>query len=48
MSDHEKIILGLLQVNNLLSLLDKNEYNVYIKSHLMSVKVELERQLSHY
>jgi hypothetical protein len=48
MSDYEKILLGLLQVNNLLSLLKSNEWSEHLSSHLISVKIELERQLSHY
>lgn len=48
MSDQEKLILGLLQVNNLLSLLKDNEWSEHLSSHLISVKIELERQLSHH
>jgi hypothetical protein len=43
-----KLLLALLQVENLTSLLEKNEYQKYLYSHLISIQVELERQLSHY
>ena len=35
-----------MQVNNLVSLLDGNEYENYLLSKLITIKCELERQLS--
>lgn len=43
-----KLLLALLQVENLTSLLEENEYENYLYSHLISIQVELQRQLSHY
>jgi hypothetical protein len=45
MNDLVKINLALMQVNNLSSLLEGNEYENFFNSHLISVKVELERQI---
>lgn len=41
-----KLILALMQIDNLTQLLEGNEYQVFLYSHLISVKVELERQLT--
>lgn len=46
MSDKEKIILALMQINNLSLLIDGNQYEKMLSSHLISVQVELERQLT--
>jgi len=48
MTEETKLILALMQINNLASLLNENEYQKFLYSHLVSVQVELERQLSHY
>jgi hypothetical protein len=48
MSDKTKIILALMQIDNLTNLLKDNEYQKFLYSHLISVQVELKRQLSHY
>ena len=48
MNDKTKIILALMQINNLTNLLKDNEYQKFLYSHLISVQVELKRQLSHY
>ena len=46
MDDKTKLILALLQINNLTEPLARNEWETYLYSRLISFKVELERQLS--
>lgn len=41
-----KLIFALMQIENLTQLLEGNEYQTFLYSHLISVKVELERQLT--
>ena len=48
MTEETKLILALMQINNLVSLLNDNEYQKFLYSHLISIQVELKRQLSHY
>lgn len=46
MTEKEKLILAQMQIENLTELLKDNEYKVMIYGHLISIKVELDRQLS--
>ena len=46
MNDETKLHLALMQISNITELLKDNEYKVMLYSHLITVKVELERQLS--
>lgn len=46
MNQTTKLILALQQIENLTSLLQDNEYEKYMYYHLISVQVELSRQLS--
>jgi predicted RNA-binding protein with EMAP domain len=46
MNDQTKLILALMQVDNLTSLIEGNEYQKFLYSHLISVQVELQRQLT--
>ena len=48
MNEQTKLILALMQIDNLISLTKENEYQRFLYGHLVSVKVELKRQLSHY
>ncbi len=48
MTEEAKLILALMQIDNLTNLLKDNEYQTFICSHLISIQVELKRQLSHY
>jgi hypothetical protein len=48
MSEQTKLILALQQIDNLTSLLQENEYQKFLHSHLIQIQVELKRQLSHY
>ena len=48
MNKKTKLILALLQVENLTKLLEGNEYQDFLYSKLIGIQVELNRQLSHY
>jgi hypothetical protein len=48
MDEKTKLILAQMQINNLAELLKDNQYERFLNSHLISVKVELERQLTHH
>jgi hypothetical protein len=45
MNQKEKIILAEMQINNLISLTQDLQYQGFIKSHLLPVKYELQRQM---
>ena len=42
------LVLALMQVESLTKLLEGNEYQKFFYGHLVSIQVELQRQLSHY
>ena len=46
MNQEIKLILALQQIDNLTSLLGDNEYQSFLYSHLISIQVELKRQLT--
>lgn len=46
MEQKTKLLLGLQQIDNLTSLTQSCEYQSFLYSHLISLKVELERQLA--
>jgi len=46
MTEKTKLILALQQIDNLTSLLEGNNYQKLFYSHLISMQVELKRQLS--
>jgi len=48
MENKTKLILALMQIDNLTKLLEGNEYQDFLYSKLISAQVELQRQLSHY
>ena len=48
MNDKTKLILALMQIDNLTKLLEGNEYQEFLYSKIISIKVELKRQLSFY
>ena len=48
MTSKTDLILALQQVENITNLLQGNEYERFMNGHLMSVKIEIKRQLSHY
>ena len=45
MTNKEKIILAEMQINNLIALTQDLQYAAFIKSHLLPVKYELQRQV---
>ena len=47
MNEQTKLILALMQVENLFLLLKENEYETFLYSKLYKMKYELQRQLSH-
>lgn len=46
MNEQTKLILALIQIDNLTSLIAENEYQKFLYSHLIQVQVELKRQLT--
>jgi hypothetical protein len=46
MDEKTKFILALMQIDNITELLKENEYEHFMVSHLMPLKIEIERQLS--
>ena len=46
MTEQTKLIFALMQIDNLTSLLEGNEYQQFLYSHLISTQVELQRQLT--
>lgn len=42
------LVLALMQVESLTKILEGNEYQKFFYGHLVSIEVELQRQLSHY
>jgi len=45
MTDKTDLVLALQQIENLTSLLEGNEYQKFLYGHLISIEVELKRQL---
>jgi hypothetical protein len=45
MNQKEKIILAEMQIDNLIELTKDLQYQAFIKSHLLPVKYELQRQM---
>ena len=48
MTEKEKLIIALMQIDNLTELLQGNEYQQFLYGHLIQMKTEIERQMSHY
>ena len=46
MNDEMKFTLALMQIDNLTSLIEGNEYSAFFVSHLLPIKFELQRQLT--
>jgi len=46
MDEETKLILAIIQVENLVSITKDNEWKDFLYGHLMTIQVELERQLS--
>jgi hypothetical protein len=46
MTDEVKLHLALMQTQNILSLIEGNQYEQYMKTRLITLQVEMNRQLS--
>jgi hypothetical protein len=46
MTDEVKLHLALMQVQNILSLIEGNQYEQYMRNRLITLQVEMNRQLS--
>lgn len=46
MNEQTKLILALIQIDNITSLIEGNEYQQFLYGHLVSMRVELQRQLT--
>jgi len=46
MNNQTKLILALQQIDNLTSLLEGNDWQKFLYSHLIPVQIELKRQLT--
>lgn len=46
MNDKTKLILAMMQVENISNLIKDNEWEQFMVSHLIPLKVEMERQLT--
>jgi len=46
MREKEKLLIALTQINNVVTLLEDNEWKNYLYNHLSPVKYELERQIT--
>ena len=46
MNEKERLLLALQQINNITNLIQDNQYKDYLYSKLISIEVELNRQLS--
>ena len=46
MNEKERLLLALQQINNITSLLQDNKYKNYLYSNLITIEVELQRQLT--
>ena len=46
MTDEVKLHLALMQTQNILSLIEGNQYEEYMKTRLITIQVEMNRQLS--
>ena len=46
MNEKTKLILALMQIDNISNLMKENEYEQFMVSHLIPLQVEMERQLT--
>jgi len=46
MNEQTKLIMAIMQIDNITSLIEDNEYQKFMYGHLVSVRVELHRQLT--
>lgn len=48
MTEKEKLIIALMQIDSLTQLLEDNESQQFLYGHLINIQVEIRRQLSFY
>jgi hypothetical protein len=48
MTEKEKLIIALMQIDSLTELLQGNEYQQFLYGKLIELQTEIKRQLSHY
>jgi len=48
MTEKEKLVIALMQIDSLTELLQDNEYQQFLYRHLVNINAELKRQLNHY
>jgi hypothetical protein len=48
MTEKEKLIIALMQIDSLTELLQGNEYRQFLYGKLIGLQTEIKRQLSHY
>jgi hypothetical protein len=48
MTEKQKLIIAMMQIDSLTELLQGNEYQQFLYNKLISIEIELKRQLSHY
>ena len=48
MNDHTKLVFALEHIAHLHDLIEGNKWEKYLKSNLVALEYELERQLSHH
>jgi hypothetical protein len=46
MTEKEKLIIALMQIDSLTELLQDNEYQQFLYRHLINIEIELKRQMS--
>ena len=46
MREKEKLLIALTQIENVVTLMENNEWKNYLYNHLSPIKYELERQLT--
>ena len=46
MNTQNKLVVGLMQIDNLISLFEGHEYQQFLHSHLIAIRTELKRQLT--
>ena len=48
MTEKQKLIMALMQIDSLTELLQDNEYQQFLYGHLINIEIELKRQMSFY
>ena len=46
MTEKQKLIMALMQIDSLTELLQDNEYQQFLYGHLINIQVEIRRQMS--